>query len=88
MPVFDLQGQITSDSERRPLIILRHEGRNMGLLANQILDITKYYGDIQTGHHNAICDSIIINEHAADVINAEHLTAQGVVIKEDEAVHG
>ncbi len=74
MPVYDLD-KTQSDRKKRPLIIFRHEDHNVGLMADKILDITKYYGDLNQGGNGKVLDSIIVNEQATDVINPFVLTA-------------
>jgi two-component system chemotaxis sensor kinase CheA len=68
MPVYNLD-EAESDRKKRPLIIFRHEDHNVGLMADKILDITKYYGDLNQEGGGKVLDSIIVNEQATDVIN-------------------
>jgi two-component system chemotaxis sensor kinase CheA len=81
MPVHTYNGALP-DKERCPLIIFNHNNRVAGLFADEILDIAKYYGDLSSEGSGKILDSIIINDHATDVINSEWYTAQGVVLEE------
>jgi two-component system chemotaxis sensor kinase CheA len=81
MPVHTYSGALP-DRERCPLIIFNHDNKVAGLFADEILDIAKYYGDLSSTGSGKILDSIIINDHATDVINSEWYTAQGVVLEE------
>lgn len=76
-----------NDKERRPMIILQHNGRYAGLLADQILDVAKYYGDIAEQGDDGIADSLIVNDIATDVIDARRIAAAGVSILEGEKAH-
>lgn len=86
MPVFNMDKN-KNDSTSRPLIILKHEGKNAGLMVDQIIDVAKYHGEFQDNSNDNVLDSIIINENAADIINAALLANKGVIISED-SVHG
>ncbi len=86
MPVFNIDTNAV-ESKTRPLIILKHEGKNAGLMVDQILDVTKYYGEIDNDSHGNVLGSIIINENAADVINGTSFANQGTLINE-ETVNG
>lgn len=87
MPIQSL-GQGDSEKAKRPLIIFRHDGKNTGLMVDRILDIKKYYGDLDFEGHSNIAASVIIEEQAADVVNAKFMASQGVFIDESEASHG
>lgn len=87
MPVYSMD-QLEKQETNRPLIILHHNDQTMGLLADDILDITKYYGTINTEGGYEIADSVIINGHATDIINVNYIAAGGVVIKQGEQLHG
>lgn len=87
MPIHNFD-QTANMSEKRPLIILQHEGRNAGILADQILDITKYYGHLKSDAISEIVDSIIVNNHATDVVNTQMFTNAGVLISEGEEFYG
>ena len=86
MPVHNIDCS-QNNEERRPLIILRHEDRNVGLVADQILDIAKYYGTLNWDSGKTISESVIINDCVADVINAPLLTAKGVKTVEGARNH-
>lgn len=87
MPLHNFDRHST-EKKRRPLIILRNEGRSVGLLADQILDVARYYGDLAVEGHDEVCDSIILNDIATDVINARMIAAHGVIIHEEGNAHG
>lgn len=80
MPIFGFEND---NLERRPLIIFRDGDRNAALMANKILDITTYYGDLRMETNGSILDSVIVNGKAVDVINPSLFTAQGVVLTEN-----
>ncbi len=86
MPVYSLD-KTSNEEPQRPLIILKHEGKSTGLIADQILDITKFYGEIDLLNDEDISDSIIIQDHAADIVNARLIAEKGIVINETEAAH-
>ena len=87
MPVYDLDQGGRGESTRRPLIILQHEGKKAGLLADKILDVAKFRGMLSTDGQTHIADSVIINDCAADVINARLFASQGIVIHEEGLSH-
>jgi two-component system chemotaxis sensor kinase CheA len=78
MPVFGSQND--NQKDRRPLIIFQHDNKNAALMANKILDIATYYGDIRAPAGHEILDSVIMNGTAIDVINPAMLTARGIVL--------
>lgn len=80
MPIFGCEND---NQERRPLIIFRDGNRNAALMANKILDIATYYGDLNGGTDGSILDSVIVNGKAVDVINPALFTTQGVVLTEN-----
>lgn len=79
MPIFDIDDG-PQNRESRPLIIVHNNGLSAGLLVDQILDIAKYKGELAPVAHNhsKICESLIINGKATDVVNTHVLTDQGV----------
>lgn len=81
MPVFTYDDAPVK-KDKVPLIIFRHKGRNAGLVADQILDIAKYYGVFAEAGGGKLLDSVIVGEQATDVVNPEWFTATGAVIQE------
>lgn len=63
-----------------PLIIFRTDERLAGLMVREIIDITKYYGDLQeTGSENLL-GSVIIRDQATDILNPEWYARMGMNI--------
>lgn len=71
----------------RPLIILHHQGYSAGLLADRILDITKYRGEFLGNDHNPIFGSVIINDTVTDIVNARLFASRGTLISEGASSH-
>ncbi len=61
-----------------PLIIFKTEGRLAGLMVREIIDITKYYGDMQQCGSQNLLGSVIIKDRAADVLNPEWYARMGM----------
>ncbi len=79
MPVFNYDKN--SDCKgKKPLIIFKNDKMNVGFLAEQILDIAKYFGSYADNGSNEVLDSVIINSKAADIINPGWYTERGIVI--------
>lgn len=86
MPVHQFDESVNTNAHR-PLIILHHDGRSAGLLADQILDVAKYRGMMEGNDANPIFSSAIINDTATDIINARLFTANGARINEGAYSH-
>lgn len=82
LPVESLSGSVEvgdNADARRPLIILRHDGRTAGLLVEEILDVVSHKGILHTqGIGGIIADSILIEGTPADVIDVAALTVRGI----------
>ncbi len=63
-----------------PLIIFKTEGRLAGLMVREIIDITKYYGDVQQGGSQNLLGSVIIKDCATDVLNPEWYARMGMSV--------
>lgn len=81
MPVLSLD--TVPSSGVHPLIILKHNDRMAGILVRDIIDITKYHGDVQNSGDAEIFGSVILNNQATDIINAEWFTNTGVKTSPD-----
>ena len=88
MPVFNID-QDTPQRETRPLIILNNAGLNAGFLVDRILDVAEYRGLTKRGSDSsdAICESVIINGRATDVVNTHKLTSCGIKIEKGVLEH-
>ncbi len=61
-----------------PLIIFKTENRLAGLMVREIIDITKYYGDVQVSSSQNLLGSVIIKDQATDVLNPEWYARMGM----------
>lgn len=52
-----------------PLIILKGERQDAGILVHEIIDITRYCGAVRDAGHEPVLDSVILNGEATDIIN-------------------
>lgn len=68
MPVYSYQGDV-APRDNAYMIIFEHEGRNAGLLVDQVLDIAKYSGSIAASGKDKLLDTIIFNQQSTDVVN-------------------
>lgn len=63
-----------------PLIIFKTENRLAGLMVREIIDITKYYGDMQESSSQNLLGSVIIKDRATDVLNPEWYARMGMSV--------
>jgi two-component system chemotaxis sensor kinase CheA len=75
MPVFSYEG--AAAREKSVLIIFEHDGRMAGLIADQVLDIAKYYGSLAEAGGHKLLDRIIVDRQATDVVNPAWYVAEG-----------
>lgn len=88
MPIYNFDSTCAANgSTRKYLIIFENDKKSAGLVADKILDITKYYGDINLHGSQKILDSVIINEHATEVVNLGWFTNAGVIIDHHRGSH-
>ena len=86
MPLHNLD-TTENNAHKRPLVILQHNGKSSALMVDQILDVAKYYGEIDMDHFQEIGASLIINERSTDIVNAPLLVANGITVKEGGVHH-
>lgn len=80
MPVMTLSGMVPPSGEY-PLIILQDQGRNIGLLADEIIDISKYYGTPDHSEDPSMLGSAIIDSRTTDIINPAWYCNGGIIIE-------
>lgn len=80
MPVMTLSGMVPPSGEY-PLIILQDQGRNIGLLVDEIIDISKYYGTLDHSDDPSMMGSAIIDARTTDIINPAWYCNGGIVIE-------
>jgi len=61
-----------------PLIIFKADDRLAGLMVREIIDITKYYGDVQNSDSQNLLGSVIIKEQATDILNPSWYARTGL----------
>lgn len=84
LPIQDWSNDADLDHvpKKKPMIIMRHNGKSVGLVANQILDVAPYYGQVEVSNSNSISNSVIINDTATDVVNVASITENGINLNE------
>ena len=68
MPVFSYD-ETPLGGDHAFLIVFEHEGRNAGLLVDQVLDIAKYSGALAESAKGKLLDTIVLNQQSTDVVN-------------------
>ncbi|MEZ5918648.1 MAG: response regulator, partial [Alphaproteobacteria bacterium] len=69
---FDSSVRIDSESEK-PVLVFTDKDRSMGLVVDEIIDITEEYIDVQLdGDQPGLLGSAIINEKATDVVDVAY----------------
>ncbi len=72
MPLFTMEGseEPTSESGRRPVVVFSEQGRNLGLMVNEIVDIIETPLNVElSGESEGFVGSAIINDAATEVID-------------------
>ncbi len=72
MPLFTMEGseEPTSESGRRPVLVFSEQGRNLGLMVNEIVDIIETPLNVElSGESDGFVGSAIINDAATEVID-------------------
>ncbi|MBK9584353.1 MAG: chemotaxis protein CheW [Alphaproteobacteria bacterium] len=74
MPLIPFSPGMTIGKEgEKPVLVFSEKGRSMGLIVDQIIDITEQHIDIQIGSSaSGLLGSAIINGKATDVIDLAH----------------
>ena len=76
MPIFSYS-DAPVERENSFLIVFEHDGRNVGLLVDQVLDIAKYNGALAQSSKDKLLDTIILNQQSTDVVNPLWYIASG-----------
>lgn len=61
-----------------PLIIFKADDRLAGLMVREIIDITKYYGEVQNTDSQNLLGSVIIKDQATDILNPSWYARTGL----------
>ena len=72
MPLFTMEGseEPTSENGRRPVLVFSEQGRNLGLMVNEIVDIIETPLNVElSGESDGFVGSAIINDAATEVID-------------------
>ncbi len=70
---FDSSVQINEEDQEKPVLVFSDKDRSMGLIVDEIIDITEEYIDVQlTSTQSGLLGSAIINEAATDVVDVMH----------------
>ena len=72
MPIFTMEGseEPTSENGRRPVLVFSEQGRNLGLMVNEIVDIIETPLNVElSGESDGFVGSAIINDAATEVID-------------------
>ena len=72
MPLFTMEGseEPASESGRRPVLVFSEQGRNLGLMVNEIVDIIETPLNVElSGESDGFVGSAIINDAATEVID-------------------
>jgi two-component system chemotaxis sensor kinase CheA len=84
MPV-ESMNSLPSDGVH-PLIIFLAGDRISGLIVREIIDITKYYGEIPQSQSSHLLGSVILNDNAVDILRPDWYTANGVIADKKIAI--
>ena len=72
MPLFTMEGseEPASENGRRPVLVFSEQGRNLGLMVNEIVDIIETPLNVElSGESDGFVGSAIINDAATEVID-------------------
>lgn len=76
MAVYDYDPRVVSDKDHKPLIILNGQQGQVGLIVDQILNITNFIGDMSMKGSEKVWDSLIIEAKATELVNPEWFTSR------------
>lgn len=74
MPLVPLSTSTTlNEDEEKPVLVFSTEGKSMGLIVDEILDILEAHIDVQYSSGNkGVIGSAIVNDKATDIIDVSH----------------